>query len=168
MNSWTTVVKCQRSVLCLFNQFSHMFFGQIVCQTREHTQFISQTHNFQLFLGDVSYPTLWFLFAELFFVVFVLQNVFYTTTTESATNDFELYKSTADVSEWNTDQKRGFSPRLFQRDSEQLKLGIAHNIVNLCVLHYECWISTMTPFNIFKLVFLRFYYEGVLTTCFDC
>ena len=60
MSGWTLVVICQESEMFTFNHFSGMYVGEIVCQTRKHTQFISRAHNNQLFFVDVSDPTPWF------------------------------------------------------------------------------------------------------------
>ena len=46
-----------------------------------------------------------------FFVIFVLQNFFDASTTESKTKDSELYKYRVDVPECNADQKRGYLGR---------------------------------------------------------
>ena len=54
------MVKRQESEMFTFNQFSDMYVGQTVCQTRENTQFISGTHNNPLLVDDVSHPTLQF------------------------------------------------------------------------------------------------------------
>ena len=56
----TTIVKRQESEIFTFNQFSDMYVGQTVCQTRENTQFISGTHNNPPLVDGVSHPTLQF------------------------------------------------------------------------------------------------------------
>ena len=89
-----------------FNELADMDIGQIVCQKRQHTQFILRhiIISYSLIIKS-HYPLVLFsrFYPLVAFLDFVQQIFFNTTTIE--TNDSERYQSRADITECHADLK---------------------------------------------------------------